>query len=140
MSTVYKKRFDLWNEKKKYVEARVHSENLYIHEREVWWCSVGVNVGVEIDGKNNDFERPVLVVKRFNGFMFWGIPLTSQARVDPTVLEVKHPLGSSFANLAQLRLFSTKRVLRKVGMVSECTFVDVRLALQDLFKINRPSP
>lgn len=109
MSTIYKKQFDLWNKKKKYVEARAHSENLYLHEREVWWCSVGVNIGVEIDGKNNVFE-------------------------------VKHSLGSSFANLAQLRLFSTKRVLRKVGMVSECTFVDVRLALQDLFKINRLSP
>jgi mRNA interferase MazF len=140
MSTVYKKQFDLWNEKKKHVEARAHSENLYLYEREVWWCSVGVNIGVEIDGKNNDFERPVLVIKRFNSLMFWVIPLTSQAKTRPAVLEVKHPLGSSFANLAQLRLFSTKRVLRKVGMVSENAFVDVRLALQDLFKINRPSP
>lgn len=140
MPIIYQKQFDPWNEKKKQVEARIHPENLYLYEREVWWCSVGVNVGVEIDGKNNDFERPVLVVKRFNTFMFWGIPLTSQSRAYPTVVEVKHNLGSSFANLAQLRLFSAKRVLRKVGMVSWPSFFDVRVALQDLLKINRLSP
>ena len=106
----------------------------------MWWCAVGVNIGVEIDGKNHDFERPVLIVKRFNDLMFWGIPLTSQSKAYPTVIEVKHNLGSSFANLAQLRLFSTKRVLRKVGMVSELTFADVCVSLRDLFKINRPSP
>jgi hypothetical protein len=32
------------------------------------------------DGKHPSFERPVLVVKKFNGDMFWGLPLTSRER------------------------------------------------------------
>ncbi len=30
------------------------------------WCSIGINVGDEEDGKNELYERPVLVIKKFN--------------------------------------------------------------------------
>jgi mRNA interferase MazF len=32
---------------------------------EIFWCSVGLNVGVEYDGKGKKFLRPVLVLKKF---------------------------------------------------------------------------
>jgi hypothetical protein len=67
----------------------------------------------------------VLVIKKFNGMMFWGLPLTSKAKIHPYVLEVMHGKGNSFANLAQLRLFSSKRVLRKVGMINEDSFKEL---------------
>jgi mRNA interferase MazF len=100
----YVKEFDRWNEKKKWTNSKAVDRNLFIHEREVWWCSVGVNIGVEIDGKNEDFERPVLLVKKFNGLMFWGIPLTSKAKENPYIVKVEHSKGVSHANLSQLRL------------------------------------
>ncbi len=65
----YKKEFDLWNSKKKLFNGKPLSKHFYFHEREVWWCGIGINIGVEIDGKNSDFERPVLVVKKFNGMI-----------------------------------------------------------------------
>ena len=89
----YIKEFDRWNEKKKHANNKENDRNLFIHEREVWWCSLGVNIGVEIDGKNNDFERPVLLIKKFNGMMFWGIPLTSKTKENPYTVEVKHQKG-----------------------------------------------
>ena len=30
-------------------------------EREVWWCKIGLNVGVEQDGKGNNYTRPILI-------------------------------------------------------------------------------
>ncbi len=33
-------------------------------EGDVWWCAVGENVGIEINGKNQEFSRPVLVLKK----------------------------------------------------------------------------
>lgn len=122
---MYQKQFDLWNEQKKQVEGNQLAHPFYFHEREVWWCSVGVNVGVEIDGKNDDFERPVLVIRKFNGMMFWGIPLTSKIKHLPYVIQVEHEKGHAFANLAQLRLFSSKRIRRKVTMLSEESFSKV---------------
>ena len=55
---MHAKDFDRWNEKKKHVEAT--ERIFYVKEREIWWCMLGVNVGREIDGKNDVFERPVL--------------------------------------------------------------------------------
>jgi mRNA interferase MazF len=121
----YIKNFDRWNDKKKETDEKDLGRNLFIHEREVWWCSLGVNIGVEIDGKNNDFERPVLLVKKFNGLMFWGIPLTSKAKENPYIVRVEHQRGVSYANISQLRLLSTKRALRKVGVISEESFTEV---------------
>lgn len=46
-------------------------------EREIWWRSIGTNIGTEEDGKNAHFERPVLVLRKFNRDIFLGLPLTS---------------------------------------------------------------
>lgn len=37
---------------------------ILFYEREIWWCSLGVNIGFEQDGTNDLFERPVLVIKK----------------------------------------------------------------------------
>ena len=58
------KNFDKWNDIKKSVNNK--PDNLGVHKREVWWMTLGLNVGVETDGKHENFERPVLVLKRFN--------------------------------------------------------------------------
>ena len=51
------KDFDKWNSLKKIFEKE--NRELFAHPREVWWCSLGVNLGAEIDGKNdsNDFKK-----------------------------------------------------------------------------------
>jgi hypothetical protein len=57
------------------VKAIIHnsgSHPLGYKEREVWWCSVGENIGFEEDGKNELFNRPVLILKIFSKELFWG--------------------------------------------------------------------
>lgn len=44
----------------------------------MWWCAVGENVGVEIDGKSEKYSRPVIVLKKHTNRCFTGVPLTSQ--------------------------------------------------------------
>ena len=51
-----------------------------ISEGEVWWCSFGENVGIEINGKSSTFTRPVLIMKKLSSLGFMGIPLTSQKK------------------------------------------------------------
>jgi hypothetical protein len=41
------KDFDLWNIEKKTLHQKL--EVIGVHEREIWWVSFGVNVGVEIE-------------------------------------------------------------------------------------------
>ena len=70
--------FDNWNLLKK----KLNSKNKFpsILEGEVWWCSLGKNVGVEINGKNANFTRPILIVKKLSSVGFIGVPLTSQIK------------------------------------------------------------
>ena len=46
------KDFDKWNESKKVIHH--NNEDKFYHEREVWWCSLGINIGFEQDGKDED--------------------------------------------------------------------------------------
>ena len=55
-------------------------KNRLFHEGEIWWCSIGLNVGDEVFGKGPQFTRPVLIFKKFTGSSFLGIPLTSKVK------------------------------------------------------------
>jgi len=116
------KDFDNWNKEKKLTDSKEIGYDFFYYPREVWWCSVGVNVGVEADGKNENFERPVLIIKKFNKEMFWGIPLTSNEKTGEFYQKIKHDEGISWASLSQIKTFSTKRLLRKIGMIGEEEF------------------
>jgi mRNA interferase MazF len=68
------KDFNEWNRRKIIIHEDI--ARLFFDEREVWFCAFGVNVGFEQDGAGNLFSRPVLIFKKFNREIFWGIPLT----------------------------------------------------------------
>ncbi len=56
---------------------------------DIWWCSLGFNIGEEIFGKGEKFARPVLVFKKFTGNFFLGLPLTTHGRKGSWYVEVK---------------------------------------------------
>src|SRR5437667_236634 len=62
------KDFDRWNKTKKKLNAEV--EPLYFREGEIWWVHLGVNIGYEIDGKRENFARPVIVLRKYNKYSF----------------------------------------------------------------------
>lgn len=107
------KDFDKWNEVKKFTNNK--SETFGVHEREIWWMSFGLNVGVEIDGKNQNFERPALVVRKFNREMTWVLPTTLQAKNEKFHEKFSFEKNDYFVVLTQMCTISTKRFLRKIG-------------------------
>ena len=73
------KNFSKWNKKKIEVENRdIDALKINFKNREVWWCSLGENIGYEQDGKGENFERPILILRKFNKHIFLGIPLTTK--------------------------------------------------------------
>ncbi|MFA7252782.1 MAG: hypothetical protein WC027_02910 [Candidatus Paceibacterota bacterium] len=54
------KDFDRWNGLKKKVDADF--SDIYIQIRQIWWCSIGLNVGSEQNGHGENFERPVIQI------------------------------------------------------------------------------
>jgi hypothetical protein len=74
------KDFDGWNVEKKKTHYALHAP--FCHEREVWWCALGINIGYEQDGTGKNFDRPVAVLRVFNTHMFFGVVLTGKRRQD----------------------------------------------------------
>lgn len=103
----------------------------FAHIREVWWCSLGVNIGAEADGKNENFERPCIVLKVYNTESLLILPLTSKVKEDKFhfKIEVKNKLGEIklvYVKLTQPRIISSKRLIRKVDTVDKEVFQDIK--------------
>lgn len=114
------KDFDAWNEKKKLTEKK--PAIVGINRREIWWVTFGINLGVETDGKNPNYERPALVIQKFNKDMVWILPITSKEKFDEFHLGFIFKDRDLFIKLTQIRTVSTKRFLRKIGMMRQEDF------------------
>ncbi|MDO8594024.1 MAG: type II toxin-antitoxin system PemK/MazF family toxin [bacterium] len=124
-----KKDFDKWNGKKKQIQSELTSP--FCHAREVWWCSLGVNVGFEQDGTGEHFDRPVVVIRGFNENIFFGVALTGRKRNGTFYF----PVGriedrEASAILSQVRLIDTKRLVRKITMLDETMFKELKEKLK----------
>ncbi|MEY8537846.1 type II toxin-antitoxin system PemK/MazF family toxin [Lactococcus muris] len=111
--TEYIKDFDSWNEFQKNLNS--NSKPKFFKKREIWWAAVGVNVGNEVDGKNEVFERPVLVIKKINATSAFVIPLTSTIRENDdryVTYTIKGKKRS--AMISQARMMDTRRFRRRM--------------------------
>ena len=120
-----KKDFDEWNKVKKEINAE--PKNLRISNGEIWWCRIGINVDCEEDGKNNTFDRPVLIFRKLAKNKFYGIPLsTKQPRFDNYSHCFKYSNRISYALLDQMRVFSTNRLERRDGVIGKNAYAIIR--------------
>ena len=127
------KKFDEWNEVKQKVEKK---EKISIpKEREVHWASIGENIGFEQNGKSELFTRPVLVLKRFTKNMFFGIPLSSQIKQGSFFYDFELDGEKSNALLVQARLYDTKRLEKKIGMISKEDFQNLKKKFGELIDV-----
>lgn len=121
------KNFDKWNNRKKEINNTVF--NSYIHEREIWWCSIGLNVGDEEDGKNELFERPVLIIRKFNQKIVLAVPLTTKTKDNYYYFTFMYDGLKFAAILSQIRLISTSRLTRRIQTINDPLFEQIRQAI-----------
>jgi mRNA interferase MazF len=80
---------------------------------------MGQNIGFEQNGKGKEFIRPVLIYKKLTKDMFIGIPLTTTNREGSFFFDFEFLENKiSTAILIQTRLFSSKRLLNKIGVIN----------------------
>ena len=125
------KDFDGWIRVKENVHYYGRMPN--IKEGEIWWCAVGENVGVEINGKSDAFSRPVLVMKKLSRFGFLGVPLTSQYHIGSWYVSFVFKNKKQFASLAQIRVFSASRLYKKIGTVPNSDLQKVKEGFSKLY-------
>ena len=125
------KDFDKWNVSKKSLDKSAPFADC--HEREIWWCAIGVNVGSEQQSQTNDFSRPIVIVKKFTRDIFLAIPLTTKIK-DNLNFRMRFILGETTNDLLilQMRAYDRKRLLRKIGIMPIEDFEKLKKEIKNL--------
>ncbi len=105
-----------------------------ISEGDIWWCGCGENVGVEINGKNTRFSRPVLIIKKLSSQGFMGIPLTSQEKSGPWYARFVFLNKNQYAAICQARVMSVSRLFAKMGQIPTSDLKIVKKAFIELYQ------
>ncbi len=109
-----KKYFQKWHDKKSVIDQI--EKRPFFHEGEIWWCTLGVNIGFEQDGGGDDYLRPVIIYKKFNNEVFWAIPLTHTNKKTKYYFQLtkESDAPTSSAILSQIRLVDARRLSHKL--------------------------
>ena len=90
-------------------------------------------MGSEEDGKNELFERPVLIVDVFNRDMLRIVPLTSKNKIDLFHVQITYNDRFGSAIISQMKTISSKRLSRKLCRLDTIQFDEVRRKIKDSF-------
>ena len=124
---ISKKDFLIWHKTKAGIDDI--RERPVFHSREVWWCSIGLNVGFEQDGKGKNFSRPVLIIRGFSKEVFLCIPLTTKLKEGKYYHAID--LGEGVLRrviLSQIRLLDSKRLQETITTIGEGEFNEIKKA------------
>ena len=125
------KDFDGWSGEKKRIHAS--EDNKLYHEREMWWCSLGANVGFEQDGTGAQHQRPVLILRSMSRNTCYVVPLTTSLKRHKYRIDIGEVEGKrAVAIMSQMRLIDTKRLVNKLGFLDQNIFAVVRKAAKEL--------
>lgn len=125
------KDFSAWCEQKEKIQ--VFGENKFYHSRDVWWCSLGTNIGFEQDGTGIKKARPIMIIKGFSKNVCLIIPLTTSQKSNKYYIRIgKVSNKEAVAIISQIRLIDTKRLIKKVGVINKEKFEKIRKAVKNL--------
>jgi mRNA-degrading endonuclease toxin of MazEF toxin-antitoxin module len=126
-----KKDYKVWSNEK----SNLHNEKIRanFHEREIWHCSAGENIGFEQDGQGETFLRPALILRKFNNEVLWMLPLTKTFKKGPYYFNFTFLEGiTSSAILSQIRLIDAKRLQYKIGDMGPEDFAKIKEKFKQL--------
>jgi mRNA interferase MazF len=100
-------------------------------EREIWWANIGENIGHEENGKDSQFTRPFVIVKKFNKELLFGIPCSSVDKENKYYFKIKIEAINfkTSALLSQARAISSKRLVRRIDKIGSGSFKKLKTAL-----------
>ncbi len=130
MNTI--KRFLEWIKLKEKLHNNKHTPPLF-KEGEIWWVSLGENIGSEINGKSRLFSRPILIFKKLSKSTFMGVPTSSQDRKGTWYVQITLGDVKNVVILSQARLLDYKRLSSKIGELDAVEMTKIREKFKNLY-------
>jgi mRNA interferase MazF len=126
------KRFLEWFGLKETLHEKQHRTPL-VSERDIWWASIGENVGSEINGKSERFSRPVIIFKKLSHGFYFVIPTTTQAKEGSWFVPFVHKDKAMTACLHQARAIDYRRLSNKLGRLDTADYERVAEGFATLY-------
>lgn len=127
------KKFLEWIGLKEKLHTAAHKPPL-VSEREIWWASIGENIGSEIDGKSKLFSRPVIILKKLAHGFYLVIPTTTQQRKGTWYVDFRHQGKDMVACLHHIRTIDYRRLWSRLGQIDSDDFMRIQEGFWKLYK------
>jgi len=126
------KQFDSWIQKKISIDCSTHRPP-YVSEGDIWWASVGENVGSEVNGKSELFSRPVIVYRKLAHGFYFVIPTSTKDKKGSWYVPYQQRDVANVACLHQSRAIDHRRILSKLGTLDDADFLRIKKGFMDLY-------
>lgn len=123
------KNFDSWNDFKKSLDK--NHKPPFFNEGQIWWCSIGINIGYEVFGKHNLFNRPVIILKKFSHYTFLGLPMTSSIKDATSHFPITFNEIQCSVLIQQARTLDSRRLGKKIGELSKDKLLEIKKAFKN---------
>src|ERR1700741_2772650 len=119
------KRFLEWIGLKERLHEIVHRPP-HVSQGDIWWVSIGENVGSEVNGKSTLFSRPVIIFKKLAHGFYFVIPTTTKPKIGSWYVPFRQADRKMIASLHQARSIDHRRLSTKLGQLDDTDFERVR--------------
>lgn len=124
------KDFDIWNYNKKKINSKQNYQPHY-RNRQIRWCSLGINIGFEQDGTGRNHSRPVLILKGLSRHVCIILPLTTSKNKNSYLLPIGKIDGKNAQIIiSQIRLIDTRRLGTLIETLDVRTFNWIRKTIK----------
>lgn len=126
------KRFLEWIRVKERLHESGHKPPL-VSQGDIWWAYVGENIGSEVNGKNEQFSRPVIIFKKLAHGFYFVIPTTTKQKEGSWFVPFRQHEREMVACLHQARAIDHRRLSSKLGTLDDGDMARVQDAFRALY-------
>ncbi len=130
---VIDKKFDDWIQQKCKLDNLNHKPP-HVSEGDIWWTSVGENIGSEVNGKSELFSRPVIILKKLAHGFYFVVPTSTKEKIGSWYIPYRHQEINNVACLHQSRAIDHRRIMSKIGTLDDSDFSRVKSGFLELYK------
>lgn len=128
------KNFFAWIGLKEKLHEKKHRPPL-VSTGDIWWASIGENVGSEINGKSDKFSRPVIILKKLSHGFYFVVPTTSQECHGSWYVAFQHKGRSMTTCLHQCHSIDYRRLFSKIGTLDDRDRTRITSGLKSLYDL-----
>jgi mRNA interferase MazF len=129
---MFLKNFLDWFQLKPKLDSKQHKTPL-VSQGQLWWCSLGENIGTEISGKGDKFTRPVIILQKLSHFTILIIPCSTKIKEGSWFVSFAHRSVDMVACLNQIRIIDYRRLDDKIGSINSKDFDRIKVGFNNLF-------